>query len=414
MLKKIVIAGFLFSILLLRLVRNEKDDLVTKNSISASWWDFQAVDTMKESRDRSRELLNNPRKLQQITEEQSHQIAQTGATHIGIATPYDDEFAPVLEAWIKAARKYHLKVWFRGNWSGWEEWFEYPKINRDQHLNKSLEFVRKNSHYFEDGDIFSPCPECENGGPGDPRLTGDIQGHREFLIDEHETLQQAFSQINKDVKTNFNSMNGDVARLIMDPATTKALGGLVVVDHYVETPEQLNQDITEFAQRSQGKVILGEFGAPIPDLQGKMSEAEQAAWLEEMLLLLHRNPNLAGTSYWTNIGGSTALWHDSGLAKAGVATLTHFYSPKYLLITITNALNQPIPGTELTGDVKIIQLDEKTWQVLYLSQNDSTIKITAPDFHSQNYSLSQLSSSPAVKLEPFNHNLWYQLKSYFY
>src|SRR3990167_5091604 len=199
----------------------------------ATWWQVQSVDTMKYSRDLAREKLHDPA-FTGLIDSQVRDIDSTGAIHVAIATPYDDEFLPVLKLWVTAARKYRLGVWFRGNFSGWEGWFEYPKISRDQHLAMTENFILSHPDLFRDGDIFSPCPECENGGPGDPRH------------------------------------NGDVARLVMDRPTTAALDGIVVVDHYVADPQKLVSDLVSLADSSGGQVVLGEFGVPIPGIHGVM------------------------------------------------------------------------------------------------------------------------------------------------
>ena len=115
----------------------------------ATWWKFQSIDTMKSSRDLAREKLNDSSYDIEI-EKQVSEIAATGATHIAIATPYDDEFYPILKRWVSAARSHNLNIWFRGNWSGWEGWFEYPKINRDEHIEKTREFILKHKEIFED------------------------------------------------------------------------------------------------------------------------------------------------------------------------------------------------------------------------------------------------------------------------
>ena len=63
-------------------------------------------------------------------------------------------------------------------------------------------------------------------------------------------------------------MNGDVAKLVMDKQTTASMDGIVVIDHYVATPEQLALDIRRIAEGSGGNVVLGEFGVPIPNIHG--------------------------------------------------------------------------------------------------------------------------------------------------
>ena len=88
------------------------------NATSSKLWQFQSIDTMKYSRDLSREKLHDPVFDLTITRQMAD-IARTGATHVAIATPYDEEFVPILTRWVKAAREQHLHIWFRGNVSGW-------------------------------------------------------------------------------------------------------------------------------------------------------------------------------------------------------------------------------------------------------------------------------------------------------
>lgn len=290
-----------------------------------------SIDTMKYSRDIAREKLNDIL-FDGVIDKQVADIAATGATHVSIGTPYDDEFLPFLKRWVAAARKYKLKVWFRGNLSGWEKWFNYPAINRDEHTAGIVRFIGANSDLFEDGDIFVTCNECENGGPGDPRFNGDVAGHRKFLIKEYEETKKAFEQIGKKVAANFNSMNGDVARLIMDRQTTKALGGIVVVDHYVRLPQVLANDLKNLADRSGGEIVLGEFGAPIPDIHGNMTDQEQADWVNEAMARIFQIPEVIAVNYWVNLGGSTSIWTESGEKTPAVDVVTLHYKKNMLKV----------------------------------------------------------------------------------
>ena len=281
---------------------------------------------MKYSRDLAREQ-NPSEKFDEVINKQVADIAGVGATHIAIATPYDQEFVPFLSRWVKVARAYKLKVWFRGNLSGWEGWFNYPRISREEHSAQIVQFIKANGSLFENGDIFTACPECENGGEGDPRLTGDVEGFRTFLIDEYKASNSAFRSIGKNITVGYPSMNYDVAKLIMDTKTTSELGGVVAIDHYVKDPVQLARDVNEIAKSSGGKVFLGEFGAPIPDIHGEMTDEEQAAWIRAALTELENIPNLVGLNYWVSVGGSTQLW-SGGTAKPGVSVLTEFFRKK--------------------------------------------------------------------------------------
>ncbi len=325
----------------------KKPDTI-KNPAAIQMWDFQAIDTMKYSRDPIQDQMDNP-EYKKMIDAQVKAISQTGATHVAIATPYDEKFLPGLKLWVEAARKYELKVWFRGNFSGWEKWFGFKKISRTQHKELTQKFILNNPTLFEDGDVFSPCPECENGGPGDPRSTRDIKGFRQFMIDERTIAKESFEKIGKRVEPNFASMNGDVARLIMDPSTTAKMGGIVVIDHYVSDPKDLATDALEIAKLSGGKVVLGEYGAPIPDINGEMTEEMQAQWTKEALADVVNKPEIVGLSYWTSFGGSTKAWNDDGTPRKVVSVIKSYYSPEPTVVKVVdqdgNALSRALVTT---------------------------------------------------------------------
>lgn len=291
----------------------------------APLWEVRAVDTVKYSRDNSWEMLTKP-EYDEVIDKQTADIASLGVSHIAIATPYDKQFLPYLKRWVEKARKHKLKVWFRGNFSGWEKWFEYKAISREEHKRLLAEFILNNPDLFENGDIFTSCPECENGGPGDPRFINDVPEHRQFLIEEYKISEDSFRAINKNVTSGFYSMNYDVAKLIMDKPTTEALGGIVAIDHYVKDPKKVAEDAKKIAQQSGGKVILGEFGAPIPDIHGNMNEVQQAQWIEEALNEVRNTPEIIGVNYWVNIGGSTKLWDEDGKRRKAADTIGKFFN----------------------------------------------------------------------------------------
>ena len=320
-------------------------------------WAMKSVDTMKYSRDKAKERLND-RSFDSVIEAQVKAIAQSGATHIAIATPYDKEFLPYLTRWVAMARKYYLNVWFRGNFSGWEGWFDYPQtLTRAEHLRLTREFISQNPSLFANHDAFTPCPECENGGPGDPRQTGDREGYRTFLIDEYNAANSEFAAIGKTVAVNYNSMNYDVAKIIMDKQTTTSLGGIVAIDHYVDTPTALISDIRELAHSSGGKIFLGEFGAPLPDINGDMTEDEQAAWVEESLHKLVLEPSVVGASYWVNAGGPTALWNENGTPRKAAKVLQSYFLPKVVSGIVTDQYNNPIENVAFTSQYSRSQSD---------------------------------------------------------
>jgi len=386
-----------------------------------TWWRVQSVDTMKFSRDLAREKLSDYSYDKEI-DAQVKRIADTGATHVAIGTPYDKEFIPYLKRWVEAARRHNLNVWFRGNFSGWEGWFDYNKISREQHLEMTEQFIKDNQSLFADGDIFTACPECENGGPGDPRQTGDVEGFREFLVALKETQVKTFSSYGKRIETGYFSMNGDVAKLIMDKDTTKKLGGLVTIDHYVEDPEDLAIDIAEYIEISGGKVVLGEYGAPIGDIHGDMTEDEQAAWVKESLKLISEIDEVVGVNYWANQGSSTAIWNDNGTSRKAVDILHAFYSPLVISTTVENEIGQPILNasfslggfnyfTDKEGKVtiKYIESDltqnQKTLTVNALGYNPLIIKVDANQAVYEKLILEKTNESILFKIRKFLKNL---------
>ncbi|MCH7641524.1 carboxypeptidase regulatory-like domain-containing protein [Patescibacteria group bacterium] len=413
--KPLLLLGIILSLSILTawilLVNPQGGSFIELND--SGWWKVQSIDTVKYSRDLAREK-NEDITFDETIELQVKRIAETGATHISIGTPYDEEFLPFLTRWVEAARRHDLKVWFRGNFSGWERWFGYEKITRGQHLAKTREFILDNGELFEDGDIFSSCTECENGGPGDPRRTGDLEGYRRFLIEEHKAAKEAFRAIGKSVLTNYNPMNGDVARLVMDEDTTQALGGIVVIDHYVEDPEQLLKDIKAIARRSGGKVVLGEFGAPIPDIHGRMSEKQQAKWLERALTKTSTIPELIGVNYWTGFGGSSQLWDSKGEARMAVSELTKFYSPKVLHGYVRNELGRPIAKAKLSGDLKTTETGKNGEFYLPYVSEDMLIKVTASGYLDKQLTSLDKESSADVIMEKKSESIIFEIQKFFY
>jgi hypothetical protein len=349
---------------------------------------IQSIDTMKYSRDLSREKLKDT-SFDKVIDEQVSAIKETGATHIAIGTPYDDEFLPILKRWVNAARAHNLKIWFRGNWSGWEGWFGYSRINREEHTEKTEKFISDNPDLFENGDVFSSCPECENGGAGDPRQNGDVTGYRNFLINEHERTRKALLEIHKKVETNLFPMNADVANLVMDKNTTQELGGIVTVDHYVNTPEKFIRDLELLAKKSGGQIMVGEFGVPIPDIQGSMTDAEQAEWIAAALAYLHRSSVIYGVNYWLNIGGSTAIWNDDGKAKDAVKIIKDYYQPDVVYGTVQDELGRPISGADVqSGDIQAVTDNNGVFSLKFIGSSSRTTNFSKQDYLTEKISVS--------------------------
>jgi len=369
-------------------------------------WKVQSVDTMKYSRDLTAEKMTDP-SFDGIIEMQVKSIKEVGATHVAIGTPYDDVYIPMVKRWVSAARRHNLNVWFRGNFAGWESWFGFPRITRAEHKEKLTAFIENNPDLFIDGDILSVCPECENGSAGDPRLNGDVKGFRTFMIEEYQLCVRTFEKIKKDVACNYFSMNGDVAKLIMDKETTRAIGGIVTIDHYVRTPEKLVSDIKDIAKASGGSVVLGEFGVPIPDIHGNLTDTQQAEWLSKALTLLKDVPELTGMNYWLGVGGSTALWDEGGTKpKTAAGVLKGVYGMPVIVGTVTNQSGHPLSGARVVTDSTAVVSHPNGLYRLPYTRTDTTVSYTKEEFVAYRRSIQKAITHPDIRLLSAEASLW--------
>lgn len=324
-----ITAIFIFaaiSLFVARELNNNSGKEIVSPKAEERTWIIKSIDTMKYSRDLSQEKLQDESFDSEIN---AHikAIKSLNANYVAIGTPYDEKFIPILSRWVNAARENDLKVWFRGNFSGWEGWFGKKRnsITREEHTQMTRDFIKNNPDLFRGGDIFSPCPECENGGPGDPRSSGDVEGHRNFLVSERIAALEEFQKIGKKI-TVLDSMNYDVARLVMNKDTAQAMGGIVAIDHYVLSPEKLAKDIDNLHNLTGANIFLGEIGVPIPDIHGQFSDKDQSAWVEEALNLISKKQFVIGLNYWVAIGGSTAIFRDDVKPKAGAEIVKKYFS----------------------------------------------------------------------------------------
>lgn len=314
-----------------------------QNETPPSLWDVQCVDTMKTSRDKAREWMKNVTSDVYI-EKQIRSIKNAGADCVAISTPYDDEFLPMLSKWVAYAREYNLKVWFRGNFSGWEGWFDYKKLSApSEHHTKTYNFITENSTLFKTGDIFTPVPEPENGLMGDPRAKKNGAQFNAFLVTSYRNCQDAFKKIGVVVNCGYFSMNGDVAKEILTKETVQKTGNVVVIDHYVKNASKMKADIIYLAEKFHAPIVLGEYGAPIPDINGTMTEDEQAGFIAQMLHTFYEQKKyIKGINYWTLYDGTTALLRSDYSEKKVIATLKDFYKPVQLTGRVVDTLGSPL------------------------------------------------------------------------
>lgn len=371
---------------------------------------IQSIDTMKYSRDSAQ----NKSVTEQIPLLVS-QAATLGPTHIAIGTPYDEEFYPVIKKWADEIHKRGLRVWFRGNFSGWEGWFNYPKFtDYNQHHILQSQFIRKHPELFVAGDIFTPAPEPENGVIGDPRSSDENkQKFLDFLPRSYRTCIDSFKAINKpEISCGYFSTNGDIAKYIFTPQLIASIGNRIVIDHYVKTPQQLAADIVALSDRFKVPIVLGEFGAPIPDIQGEMDEQQQAAYVQQVMReLVKIKDKVGGINYWTGFGGSTAIFNDDFQMKKAGIIITDYYQPELLEGIVSDTFEFAVPNATVSTPNFLYQTKTQTNGTfkLLISRDVQDIMVSKNGFIS--YKKTIIHNTPFLaKLEYSQKNLGYYLK----
>jgi hypothetical protein len=321
-------------------------------------WPITCVDTMKTSRDNARRWAALPN-LQSLIDGEMQAIVEMQANCVAIGTPYDEEFLPYLKLWVQSAREHQLKVWFRGNFSQWENWFEYSgDMSIEQLFSSGTRFVENNPDLFLDGDIFTLAPEAENGGPFDQVELDEHESYRQFLINKYNWCTAEFLKINKEVTCNWLSMNGGLAMRMYDQETIDAIGGVVTIDHYIKTPEEMGEFIRYFADNFQARVVVGEFGAPIPQINGDMDEEQQAEFVEKLLREIYMNrADIDGINYWILFDGSTHLLNPDYSPRESAMVIKKYMQPATINILVSDTEGNPIPKTSVYLDEQYYETD---------------------------------------------------------
>lgn len=378
------------------------------NHVDASdtFWSIQSIDTMKLSRDSVKD--NSVNIAFWVSK-----VASLHANYIAIDTPYDEEFYPVLERWVTQARKNNLHVWFRGNFSGWEGWFNYPKLkNADQHYALTKAFISKHANLFKDGDIFTPAPEPENGIIGDPRSSNaNSIAYNTFLVRSFSTCKNAMEQIHKHVSCGYFSMNGDIALNSLTQETADTLG-VIVIDHYVSSVSQMGDEVDSLYQKFGKPVVLGEFGAPLDEINGQMDEIEQAGFISSILNELYvRKQEVEGLNYWVISGGSTALFQDDGTPKKVVNSITNYYNPLVITGVVKDTFGNQLANILIHTPVGNISTDSHGRYAFSMLQV-ANIPLTIEDSNYKPYTTALLANQNVVDitLQPTRTDIWYHIQ----
>jgi hypothetical protein len=383
-----------------------KTPVVQKNEI----WKIRSIDTMKTSRDKARDGITDD-----VIKAEVSIIKSTGANYVAIGTPYDNEFLPYLKKWVSEIRRQNLNVWFRGSFANYEGWFEYEKnLTPDALLLKTEKFISENKELFEDGDIFDPCPECENGGFW-PQPQGD-PSYNIYVQKKHEVLKKAFNQIDKKVIYNLNSIIGGRAKDVLKQPTFNALDNVIAIDHYNNNAQNYSDYIDYFTELNT-KVVFSEFGAPIPDMHGKMSEDEQAKFIDDVMFrLFQKGEKVKGLNYWVLSTGTTALINENFSERKALSVLKNYYYPSFIKGTITDTLDNPLLSITVkieNSDVYSTTDQYGNYSIAVPSQKEYTVIVDDKKYLAKSEKVRVEKAETKInnmQLVPKTEDIWYKIQ----
>ncbi|MCR4263120.1 MAG: carboxypeptidase-like regulatory domain-containing protein [Candidatus Roizmanbacteria bacterium] len=379
-------------------------------------WPYECVDTMKTSRDKARSWQDSDA-LNNHIESQMQAIVDMGGNCVALDTPYDEEFLPHLKKWVSAARSHDLHIWYRGNFSSWEGWFGYPSgMTADEHVRRTTQFIIENSDLFEDGDIFTPSPEAENGGPFNQVEPDEYEAFRAYLMREHTEAQKAFEMINKKVTTNWLSMNGGLARRMLDQETADGLSNVVSLDHYIKTPEEMGEYIDYFSENLKSRVVIGEWGAPIPQINGTMDESEQAQFIESLLWEMYiQRKHIDGINYWVLYDGSTSLTEQNGEYREAMYEIQNYFKPGSIEGIVKNELDDPLHNVRIKlqrGGEEVLT-DEKGVFIIPVPAGEHELTFQHEDYKEKRRTVKVAQHqvlTEQLTLKAIDHSWWKRIK----
>lgn len=295
------------------------------------------IDVMPDSQD----LAGRPLSIDE-KEKRCQQIASFNGKGIAVSSPYNvpanyPDADNQTHEWILAAGKFGLWVQLRKSWADDEGWYGIPKQTSNDRITDTANWIKDYNHKYPTDflhvKIFTPKPEPQNMG-----ISG-VNNKTPFRFPDKAAFNKWLRDIVAASKTAFNSIgitnitvghfgfDGFVVcgfgnpdwqgKTFLEPATVKALGDLIIVDHYPPDGTTFAQFLNLFKSTWPGvKIGIGEYGTT--------GSGDKTAKLKEVLDSLVNDPIFGGFfNYWNLDGGPDV----SLMANPAVAeTLKSYYS----------------------------------------------------------------------------------------
>ncbi len=278
--------------------------IVTTTANSGGTFAIQSIDSMKDTKD----TICGQRPLDWINKWLDKAV-ELGANYVAISTPYENpscgDALSYTKTWVKAIRAHGMHVWHRHMPLSFEGIYSTPKTTGNNYLDLISNYIKNNPDLFENGDIFTPIPEPQNGGiQGITYCANSVcqfQSAAQFnqwLRDAMTTAKNAEQAIGKDMKIGYYGFDGFVAwgdknpdwHGILEDSTVAQMGN-ITIDHYPElVGETMDQSLTALQTKyPTTPIVIGEYGT----VNGQNVDQEV-----QDTMTAAKNHKVVGFNYW--------------------------------------------------------------------------------------------------------------------
>ncbi|HLD11532.1 MAG TPA: hypothetical protein VJB91_01355, partial [Patescibacteria group bacterium] len=307
--------------------------------VSQKTWDIQSVDAMKYTKD----VICSPKDEVWIGKWVDKAV-EIGATHVAVSTPYDNpkcgNAVEYTKTWIRVIRSKGLHVFHRQMPLQFEGIYDNPKSPGTNFITQVSNYIKANKENYQEGDIFTPVPEPQNGGIAgvsycaqNTCIFNNASSFNKWLRDITVSSRDAFASIGlKDkVKVGYYGFDGYIAWGHNNPDwqgkgflenDTVNLIGHIAVDHYPEAVgTSMGPDLEELEKRFPGiPIIIGEWGTiGWGDTEQQVRNSMGGA----------KKSSVVGFNYWhLGPGGNEALINNDFSNRPQFDEVQLFYKPK--------------------------------------------------------------------------------------
>jgi hypothetical protein len=220
--------------------------------------------------------------------------------------------------------------------------------------------------------------------------------------------------IGKDVKCGYFSVNGDVAHLFTREDTART-GNVLVIDHYVKTPEELVADIKGYHEKTGAKIVLGEYGAPIPDIHGQLTEDQQDELIKQNLMALVKIRDIVGgLNYWTAFGGSTEIFKGPENPLKAAKTIEAYFNPMMISGNVQDEFGGALSGATVSNGISTATTNLLGNYSIMATRDHMTLEYSKDGYKPTTYTVypteGEKNYTKNAALISTDHNIWYYLR----